>query len=72
MALYAFQQGQPDPPRRLESGGYDELIQDLTISPDGRYVVFASDRPGPRPGKPAPARAATPKGAAQAELRKAP
>ena len=60
MAFYAFRRGQPDPPRRLESGGYDELIQDLAISPDGRYVVFASDRPGPRPGKPALADAKTP------------
>ena len=56
MAFYAFQPGQTGPPRRLESGGYDEQIQDVAISPDGRYVVFASDRPGPRPGKPAPAR----------------
>jgi RNA polymerase sigma factor (sigma-70 family) len=74
MAFYAFQQGQSDPPRRLESGGYDELIQDVTISPDGRYVVFASDRPGPRPGKlaPAPVNAATPKRAAKDDLRKAP
>ncbi len=68
MALYSFRHGQPDPPRRLEPAGYDELIQDLTMSPDGRYVVFASDRPG----KPAPASGASRKDGATGEPRKAP
>jgi hypothetical protein len=36
--------GKPDPPKRLEPQGFDTTIQDLAISPDGRYVVFASDR----------------------------
>ncbi len=57
-ALYAFRHGQPDPPRRLEAEGlYDNLIQDPTFSPDGRFVVFSSDRrphDGPRAGAPAP------------------
>jgi hypothetical protein len=49
-ALYSFvhakaDSGKPqDPPRRLEPQGFDKLIQDLTFSPDGRFVVFASDR----------------------------
>jgi Tol biopolymer transport system component len=34
----------PQPPKRLEQRGLDKVIQDLTFSPDGRYVVFASDR----------------------------
>ena len=46
MALYSFLHGQRHPPRRLEPAGYDTLIQDLTSSPDGRYVVFSSNRRG--------------------------
>jgi RNA polymerase sigma factor (sigma-70 family) len=72
MAFYSFRHGQPDLPRRLEPEGYDGQIQDVGMSPDGRYVIFASDRPGPRPGKPAPARGATPKDRAKAESRKTP
>jgi Tol biopolymer transport system component len=45
MALYSFQHGQPGPPQRLEPEGYDNLIQDLAYSPDGRYVLFSSNRP---------------------------
>jgi RNA polymerase sigma factor (sigma-70 family) len=44
-ALYSFRHGQPDPPRRLESDGHDHLLQDLASSPDGRYILFTSDRP---------------------------
>jgi Tol biopolymer transport system component len=53
MALYSFQHGQSGPPRRLEPEGFDNLIQDLAASPDGRYVLFASNRPERRPAKPA-------------------
>jgi hypothetical protein len=43
-ALFALQQGIPNLPKRLEQGEFNKLIQDLALSPDGRYVVFASDR----------------------------
>ncbi len=49
MALYAFRRGQKDPPRRLEPRGHDKMLRDPTFSPDGRYLVFTSDRPAPRP-----------------------
>jgi RNA polymerase sigma factor (sigma-70 family) len=57
-ALYSFRHGQPDPPRRLEAEGlFDNLIQDPIFSPDGRYIVFSSDRKpdhNPRTAAPAP------------------
>ena len=55
-ALYAFRRGQSDPPRRLEPEGDDNLLQDLAgLSPDGRYVLFSSDRPERRARVPDPA-----------------
>ena len=48
MALYSFQRGRPERPRRLEPAGFDNLIQDTAMSPDGRYVLFCSTR---RPGR---------------------
>jgi len=48
MALYSFQRGQADPPKRIEPAGYDSLMQDVALSPDGRYAVFCSNRSGPR------------------------
>ena len=48
MVLYAFQRGQTGQPKRLEPDGYDALLQDLALSPDGRYVLFSSNRTGPR------------------------
>jgi Tol biopolymer transport system component len=57
-ALYSIRHGQTGPPRRLEAEGlYDNLIQDPTFSPDGRFVVFSSDRKpyhDPRAAAPAP------------------
>ncbi len=47
-ALYAFEHGKSDPPRRLESEGFDQVLQDPTFSPDGRHLVFSSDRPDRR------------------------
>src|SRR5262249_53302416 len=44
MALYAFERGKPGPPKRLETAS-DNLIRDLAFSPDGRYVLFSSNRP---------------------------
>ncbi len=44
-ALYSVKPGQLEPPKRLEPGGYDGKIARLAFSPDGRYVVFCSDRP---------------------------
>ena len=43
-ALYSFQPGTPGSPKRLEPQGFDKTIQDLSFSPDGRYLLFASDR----------------------------
>ena len=56
MALYSFLHGRPDPPRRLEPDGFDHKITGLAYSPDGRYVLFSSDRTeqrtrGPQPGR---------------------
>jgi hypothetical protein len=48
MALYSFKRGQADPPKRLEPVGYDSLLQDVALSPDGRYALFSSNRTGPR------------------------
>ena len=31
-------------PERLEPSGFDKVIADLAISPDGRYLLFCSDR----------------------------
>ncbi|MDR3632426.1 MAG: sigma-70 family RNA polymerase sigma factor [Isosphaeraceae bacterium] len=44
LALYSIQKGRPGPPRRLERVGHDKAITDLAGSPDGRYVIFCSDR----------------------------
>jgi Tol biopolymer transport system component len=47
-ALYTFEPGKPAALRRLESGGsFDNLIQDPIFSPDGRFVVFSTDRKPP-------------------------
>lgn len=56
-ALYTIDpgQGKPGKARRLEPGdARDNLIQDPTLSPDGRYLVFSSDRKPPADAKPAP------------------
>ena len=44
MALYTFVKGRADVPNRLEPKGFDHLITGLAYSPDGRYVLFSSDR----------------------------
>jgi Tol biopolymer transport system component len=44
MALYALERGKPGTPRRLETAS-DNLVRDLAFSPDGRYVLFSSNRP---------------------------
>lgn len=43
-ALYTVKSGQLDVPKRLEPTGYDGKIARLAFSPDGRYVLFCSDR----------------------------
>jgi len=43
LALYGLDKG--GKPKRLETEGYDNLMQDPVFSPDGRYIVFSSDRP---------------------------
>ncbi|MFI5454520.1 MAG: TolB family protein [Isosphaerales bacterium] len=59
MALYSFQRGQADSPKRLEPEGYDSLMQDVALSPDGRYALFSSNRSGPRQRGSAPAAGAS-------------
>ncbi|WP_165067193.1 TolB family protein [Paludisphaera rhizosphaerae] len=44
MALYSIQRGTFGPPKRLEAQGFDNKIASLEFSPDGRYVLFCSDR----------------------------
>lgn len=56
MALYSFLHGRPDPPARLEPEGFDHKITGLAYSPDGRYVLFSSDRIEQRPRGPEPGR----------------
>jgi hypothetical protein len=42
-------------PARLEADGqFDNLIQHPTFSPDGRFVLFSSDRRPDRGGEPRP------------------
>jgi WD40-like Beta Propeller Repeat len=48
LALYWFERGRADQPKRVEREGADSLLQDLALSPDGRYVLFTSNRTGPR------------------------
>ena len=48
MAVYSFVRGQPGPPGRLEPSGFDSLLQDVALSPDGRYALFTSNRSGVR------------------------
>ncbi len=55
MALYSVRRGQKEPPRRLEPQGYDKMLRDPTFSPDGRYLIFTSDRPALRPKEAGPA-----------------
>ncbi len=50
--LYGFTHGGSDSPKPLEKTPPDKNVEDLSISPDGRYVVFGGDR---RTAKPAPA-----------------
>jgi hypothetical protein len=53
MALHRLEQLCPGETWWLEPGHFDRTIQDLALSPDGRYVLFASDRTA-RPLHPAP------------------
>lgn len=46
-AFYVFRRGQKEPPRRLEPKGFDKILRDPTFSPDGRFVLFTSDRRSP-------------------------
>jgi hypothetical protein len=48
LALYWFDRGPASIPKRVEKEGGESLLQDLALSPDGRYVLFTSNRTGPR------------------------
>jgi Tol biopolymer transport system component len=43
-ALFCIEEGKSSPPERLEPEGFDPFLSDLTFSPDGRYVVFGSNK----------------------------
>ncbi len=45
MALYSLNSGGSEPPKRLEAGdGLDPFLSDLAFSPDGRYVIFQTNK----------------------------
>lgn len=44
MALYEVEQGKPAEVKRLEKGGLDQRIAGLSLSPDGRFLLFCSTR----------------------------
>jgi Tol biopolymer transport system component len=46
MSLYSVQQGKTARAKRVERDGFDKIIADLAMSPDGRHLIFCSDRPG--------------------------
>jgi WD40 repeat protein len=47
-ALYSFTAGHDGPPKRVERSGHDRGLFGPRFSPDGRYVLFSSDRVHPR------------------------
>lgn len=47
-ALYGLDRGKPGTLRQLEPGTSDTYLRDPVFSPDGRYLVFSSDRPEKR------------------------
>jgi Tol biopolymer transport system component len=50
MALYSVEHGQSGQAKRLEAGPLDRQIGGLAFSPDGRFLLFCSNRPDrPRP-----------------------
>ncbi|MFI4847988.1 MAG: hypothetical protein ACIAZJ_02745 [Gimesia chilikensis] len=42
--MYAINLTELGPPRRLEPGQQDQKLLSLSMSPDGRFVLFCSDR----------------------------
>ena len=48
MSLYSIQQGEAARPKRVERDGFDKLIAEIAPSPDGRYLIFCSDRTAPK------------------------
>jgi RNA polymerase sigma factor (sigma-70 family) len=46
--LLSVQRGEPGRVKRLEPRGYDDKLGGLWFSPDGRYLLFCGDRPGPK------------------------
>jgi hypothetical protein len=47
VALYSVALGEPSPPKQLEPGRFSQAISDLALSPNGRYLLFNSNRPDP-------------------------
>jgi Tol biopolymer transport system component len=43
-ALYSVQRGSFGPPRRAEERGFDGRLAGLEFSPDGRFLLYCSDR----------------------------
>lgn len=48
VAMYTFVAGDGETPKRLERSGYDAQLSGPRFSPDGRYVLFSSNRVHPR------------------------
>jgi hypothetical protein len=46
-ALYTFTAGEAGKPVRLEARGLDRSMGDLALSPDGRFLLFNTDRADP-------------------------
>jgi Tol biopolymer transport system component len=44
MSLYAIQTETGSRAKRVEPDGFDKVITDIALSPDGRHLVFCSDR----------------------------
>lgn len=55
-AIYLINPDEKDPPKRIGRDGDDKLIAGLVPSPDGRYLLFSSDRTTVQEHKPEPAR----------------
>jgi Tol biopolymer transport system component len=52
-AMYSVEQGKPGPAKRLWLEGCDPIINGLAVSPDGRYILYSVQDPGPARGGPA-------------------
>lgn len=47
--LYSIQRGGPVRAKMMETRGYQDKLGGLSLSPDGRYLLFCADRPEQQP-----------------------